>query len=919
MKFAESLSEGLVPEWKDQYVDYREGKKQIHRATETFSALNEQKTSDTTPLLDPLDDSQHYVPDFPEQNLDSQPEQESRRRPSIFNFSTKTSKDKKEEFLVEKAQFKAWIENELAKVDGFFKDRERDVYERFLILEDQFYQLKDHRLEASKPEKKDSGRVAKVEDGLTLRFRKAMQILTKYELPTLPSTVFMEKWRSHEKLDDVTMKTRQKRESDEFDPNFRENQVRNGHLEYLDPEFDDDLLTYSMEQTSENERNVQVPQQTPAQLRTTNRRDYVPKKAFGVPYLYAKKQLKEALVEHYRSISLIKSYRVMNRTAFRKITKKFDKAVHTSLSPEFMRKVDKESYFQTSLVLEKILSRVEDLFLTFFDTEKMDRKHGLEKLRSATYAYNNADIRHPRFYKSTFFSGLLLGVGLPLFAIAVYRAIDKTLVGEFTESRYLLQVWAGFFLMNFALLLIGINLIVYTQFKISYKFIFEFNMANALDYKQYFLLPSLGFALLSLMSWLSFLDFWPNVFPGRDWPIIYLGVVLVVFLWPGTQFHAASRRWLQIALWRIFCSGLYPVEFRDFFLGDIFCSLTYSMGNLSFFFCLYAVEWKGILGGGDAPASESRCGSSHSRAMGFFAALPSIWRFLQCVRRYMDTGDEFPHLANMVKYLIGAIYYCLLSLWRIDHLEYHRVLFITFATINSVYCSAWDIVMDWSLGQTTSKHYLLRDHLFFGRALYYYAAIIVDVILRFQWVFYACFSNQIQQLAVTSFCVALAEILRRFIWMFFRMENEHSTNVILFRASRDSPLPYLISLKVERAIQKLVEMKYNLNKDDDLTATDSSDPSVGKTTAYSGVVSSLNKNAGDDEASLAVTNAPQPSLTRRKSTFITFSDALKKAHIKDFQRKKYAVQLDSDEEDDEDNDDELKRSTSKKRTLARDA
>jgi len=30
--------------------------------------------------------------------------------------------------------------------------------------------------------------------------------------------------------------------------------------------------------------------------------------------------------------------------------------------------------------------------------------------------------------------------------------------------------------------------------------------------------------------------------------------------------------------WRLLFAGLYPVEFRDFFLGDMFCSLTYAMG-----------------------------------------------------------------------------------------------------------------------------------------------------------------------------------------------------------------------------------------------------------------------------------------------------------------------------------------------------
>ena len=29
---------------------------------------------------------------------------------------------------------------------------------------------------------------------------------------------------------------------------------------------------------------------------------------------------------------------------------------------------------------------------------------------------------------------------------------------------------------------------------------------------------------------------------------------------------------------RLLLAGLYPVEFRDFFLGDMYCSQTYAMG-----------------------------------------------------------------------------------------------------------------------------------------------------------------------------------------------------------------------------------------------------------------------------------------------------------------------------------------------------
>lgn len=125
-------------------------------------------------------------------------------------------------------------------------------------------------------------------------------------------------------------------------------------------------------------------------------------------------------------------------------------------------------------------------------------------------------------------------------------------------------------------------------------------------------------------------------------------------------------------------SGLYPIEFRDFFLGDQYNSLIYSIANCALFFCLYARDWN--------PNDLTQCNSSHSRVLGFFSTLPGIWRFLQCLRRYWDTRHPFPHLVNAGKYSATILMYTMLSLWRIDDAAKYQALFIVFAIVNSLYC-----------------------------------------------------------------------------------------------------------------------------------------------------------------------------------------------------------------------------------------
>ena len=69
-----------------------------------------------------------------------------------------------------------------------------------------------------------------------------------------------------------------------------------------------------------------------------------------------------------------------------------------------------------------------------------------------------------------------------------------------------------------------------------------------------------------------------------------------------------------------------------------------------------------------------------------------------------------------------------------------------------------------------AEHPFLRDVLGYKQTWIYYVAIVLDPILRFNWIFYAIYSRDIQHSALLSFLVALSEVFRRAMWMLFRVE-----------------------------------------------------------------------------------------------------------------------------------------------------
>jgi hypothetical protein len=258
----------------------------------------------------------------------------------------------------------------------------------------------------------------------------------------------------------------------------------------------------------------------------------------------AKRKMKIAIAEYYRSLELIKSYASVNRTAFRKIVKKYDKTARSRQKSQYMDEHVNSAYFVKSEKIDMLIADSESLYSRYF--EKGNHKIAVAKLRAKITKAG----AHTGSVGTTCF---LLGVGT---FMCLYGLVDGTeILYDSTSPRheaatYLMILYGGFFLMNLLAGLFVIDAAVFGHFKVNYPLIFELEAKSRLDWRQLAEIPAFFFFLFGGAMWLNFSIVLGGDAMFRWWFVVLIALSVCWFFFPGRVLFYKTRLWLLRSLVR---------------------------------------------------------------------------------------------------------------------------------------------------------------------------------------------------------------------------------------------------------------------------------------------------------------------------------------------------------------------------------
>ncbi|KAK1435404.1 hypothetical protein QVD17_01167 [Tagetes erecta] len=764
VKFSKELEAQLIPEWKDAFVNYWLLKKHVKKVK--LSRINTKTNHDYgVSIFDPIRSFIHRLP-FSCNAINDHPPDQVKNAISEQNVESGEDEDDETELVDhlyseedEVKEFFEKLDEELDKVNQFYMNKESEFLERGDMLNKQLQILLD------------------LQQVVDCRRR-------SNSFNSTASSTFLPSYSSGRTSDSETASEYSERDGGETQTDEVISALEKNGLNVVGAA----TRAKTKDGKPKMSMRINIPATTPTRTITAvtsmlwedlvnnpkKNNQYVNRKKLQC----AEKMIRGAFVELYRGLGLLKTYSSLNMVAFVKILKKFDKVSDQQSSADYLKTV-KRSHFISSDKVVKLMDEVESSFTKHF--AKDDRKKAMKFLR-------------PRQQKDshmvTFFVGLFTGSFVTLFAVYAILAHISGMFSPGTEADYVetvYPVFSMFALLSLHLFMYGCNLFLWKATRINYNFIFEFQAATALKYRDAFLICTCmmtavvsAMVLHLILVSKQFSHSQVDTIPGILF-LIFIGVLIC----PFNTFYRSTRYCFLRVIRNIVCSPLYKVLMVDFFMADQLTSQIPLLRHMESTACYF-------LAGSFKTHEYQTCksGKLYRELAYVISFAPYYWRAMQCARRWFDESDV-NHLANLGKYVSAMVAAGARLTYARQETHLWLIIVLVTSLIATVYQLYWDFVKDWGLLDPKSNNLWLRDELVLKKKGFYYMAIALNFVLRVAWLETVLqFKVGLFESRLLDFSLASLEVIRRGHWNYYRLENEHLHNVGKFRAVKTVPLPF---------------------------------------------------------------------------------------------------------------------------------
>lgn len=498
--------------------------------------------------------------------------------------------------------------------------------------------------------------------------------------------------------------------------------------------------------------------------------------------------IQRSLEDMYRRSKLLQNFAIINYTGFVKIVKKHDKTLREHKG-RYKEIIKPDKICNEGKDIEALTEHMERLYANWFCERNLSvARHQLLSKKGDGLEMDWSQMR------LGYRMGMCAVLGLWVCWDCIWGMVSKgtSTIGGRTAFPVFRAV-GGLLLLQWFW---GCSVWVWSRFRVNYIFLFDFNptvVATPLAIFDEAVDNSLAFLVGMLLYYKAGAHDVPGDFPAGIFPLL-----LVIYTTYRLIFPLRVRGPMWVSIWEVITSPMTSPTFFHGYVGDIFTSMVKVFQDLAWTACFVLTgDW---MISEDLEESHVHLWSKstwYSKILIPILTLLPLWfRFNQCLRRYTDTGQRLPNLANAFKYalsmtvtLFGA-FHPLYLMTNGDQKLFQLFWMLTFVS-SSLYSFFWDVYMDWGLGRP--QFGFLGPRLMYPKKVYYYSVIAVDLVLRFAWVLTLIPPNSGASFALPQYLTAVSmmfELFRRTVWGFFRLENEHRSNTSGYRRVDFVPLHF---------------------------------------------------------------------------------------------------------------------------------